>query len=356
MFKKYLLAFISFNVLTLPVLTLPVFAQRIHPTQQNEPNAIYPAGETTTQTTAQTTKQGANNLQQQAGNQQQKIQAVNTNKVYKPKVVAPEMDFNPDAPNSLPLTADEQEAISRRQRWSRSVAVSPFVGGQGAIQFVYGAQDPTIVCAVREVCDIALQHGEQLNSISVGDATRWNVVPAITGTGDNETEHLIIKPLSVGSETSMVVTTDRRTYHFLLHSHATTFMPYVSFSYPEDMQIKLAALKAKEQKERQDRTIPETGEYLGNLNFNYCLKGHAEFKPVRVYDDGVKTIIQFPTAVPVTDAPVLLVDSPFAKSPGLVNSRLQSNRLIVDKIFSKAVLIAGVGGHQQKITIYRGGC
>lgn len=268
----------------------------------------------------------------------------------------PHLDFDPDLLKTLTLTPDEKTAIRKREKWTHSVAVSPFIGAKGSVKFVFGAQDPTIMCAVRQVCDVALQAGEQLNSISVGDPTRWTIVPAITGSGDNAIEHLIIKPLVSGSETSMVVTTDRRTYHFLLQSSNTDFMPYVSFAYPEDIQARLAALKAKEQKERQERTIPETGEYLGNLNFNYCIKGHAEFKPVRVYDDGVKTLIDFPPSVPVTDAPTLLVKSPFAKTPGLVNSRLQNNRLIVDKIFSEAVLIAGVGSHQQKIKIYRGGC
>ncbi|MBO7072615.1 MAG: P-type conjugative transfer protein TrbG, partial [Acetobacter sp.] len=246
--------------------------------------------------------------------------------------------------------------ISKREQWTHSVAVSPFIGAKGSVKFVFGAQDPTIMCAVRQVCDVALQAGEQLNSISVGDPTRWAIVPAITGSGTNAIEHLIIKPLVSGSETSMVVTTDRRTYHFLLQSSDTDFMPYVSFAYPEDIQARLAALKAKEQKERQDRTIPETGEYLGNLNFNYCIKGKASFKPVRVYDDGVKTLIDLPPSVPVTDMPSLLVKSPFTKTPGLVNIRLQNNNLIVDKTFNEAVLIAGVGSHQQKIKIYRGGC
>ena len=268
----------------------------------------------------------------------------------------PHVDFDLDLTKALTLTPDEKTAISKREQWTHSVSVSPFIGAKGSVKFIFGAQDPTIVCAVRQVCDIALQAGEQLNAMNVGDSTRWNIVPAITGSGTNAIEHLIIKPLVSGSETSMVVTTDRRTYHFLLQSSDTDFMPYVSFAYPEDIQARLAALKAKEQKERQDRTIPETGEYLGNLNFNYCIKGKASFKPVRVYDDGVKTLIDFPPSVPVTDMPSLLVKSPFTKTPGLVNSRLQNNNLIVDKTFNEAVLIAGVGSHQQKIKIYRGGC
>jgi type IV secretion system protein VirB9 len=37
----------------------------------------------------------------------------------------------------------------------------------------------------------------------------------------------------------------------------------------------------------------------------------------------------------------------------MVNYRLQGNRYVVDSIFAKAVLIAGVGSSQTKVTIER---
>ncbi|MBL3217303.1 P-type conjugative transfer protein TrbG, partial [Klebsiella pneumoniae] len=71
----------------------------------------------------------------------------------------------------------------------------------------------------------------------------------------------------------------------------TKFMPYVSFTYPEDAQAKWDAIRTREAKHLRDNTIPQTGEYLGNLDFNYEINGSASWKPVRVYNDGVKTII-----------------------------------------------------------------
>ncbi len=68
-------------------------------------------------------------------------------------------------------------------------------------------------------------------------------------------------------------------------------MPYVSFTYPEDAQAKWDAIRTREAKHLRDNTIPQTGEY-GNLDFNYEISGSAK-RPVRVYNDGVKTIIQF---------------------------------------------------------------
>lgn len=261
-----------------------------------------------------------------------------------------------DASKNPALTQDEKTAVSKRRAWNKTAAVTPSIARGGAIQFVYGTQEPSVICAVMQVCDIALQPGEQMNSINLGDSARWNVDPAVTGNGDNEVQHLIVKPLDVGLDTSMVVATDRRTYHIRLRSHRSTFMPVVTFAYPEDAQAKLEALARREIKDRQDRTIPGTGEYLGNLDFNYCSKGKAPWKPVRTYNDGRKTIIELPDNVPQSEAPTLLVESPYSSSPGLVNSRLQNNRFIVDQLFDKAILIVGVGGDQRKITITRGKC
>jgi len=187
--------------------------------------------------------------------------------------------------NNPILTSQEKTAIAIAKRWEEgaSIGMNPVSGPNGAIHFLYGAQQPSIVCAVLQVCDVALQAGELVNSIHLGDTARWTVEPAITGTGPAETQHLIIKPMDVGLETSLVVTTNRRTYHFKLRSHRTEYMPQVAFTYPEDALAKWDAIRISERHEREQNTIPQTGEYLGNLNFDYDLDGDAAWMPVRVF-------------------------------------------------------------------------
>lgn len=258
------------------------------------------------------------------------------------------------------LTPQERAAIDIVKRWNAGAAtgMKPVAGSNGTIKFLYGAQQPSIVCAVLQVCDVALQPGEQVNSIHLGDTARWTVEPAITGSGASETQHLIIKPMDVGLETSLVVTTNRRTYHLKLRSHRTEYMPQVSFTYPEDTLAKWDAIQRRETQERTDRTIPQTGEYLGDLSFDYDLSGSASWKPVRVYNDGRKTIIEMPSAMEQTEAPSLLV---VRREGGLfrdeetvmVNYRVQGNRYIVDTVFDHAILIAGVGNGQDRVTITR---
>lgn len=259
------------------------------------------------------------------------------------------------------LTPQEKAAIAIAQKWQAASAtgIKPVSGTDGSIRYLFGAQEPSIVCAVLQVCDVELQAGEQVNSIHLGDTARWTVEPAITGSGPAEIQHLIIKPMDVGLETSLIVTTNRRTYHFRLRSHRTQFMPRVAFTYTEDARVKWDALKTREGKEKQERTLPQTGEYLGDLNFAYSVDGSVAWKPVRVYNDGRKTIIQMPAAMAQTEAPTLLV---VRKDGGLftddetvlVNYRIQGDRYIVDTIFDKALLIAGVGSGQDRVVITRG--
>lgn len=261
---------------------------------------------------------------------------------------------------NLVLTRQEKDAIAIAQRWrtGSSTGMQPVPGEDGAIRFLFGAQQPGIVCAVLQVCDIELQAGEQVNSIHLGDTARWTVEPAITGSGPAEVQHLIIKPLDVGLETSLIVTTSRRTYHFRLRSHRSEFMPRIAFTYAEDAAAKWDAIKTRDSREKQERTIAQTGEYLGDLSFAYAVTGSAPWKPVRVYNNGSKTIIQMPQAMAQTEAPTLLV---VRKDGGLfsedetamVNYRLQGDRYIVDTVFDKAILIAGAGRTQDKITITR---
>jgi type IV secretion system protein TrbG len=258
------------------------------------------------------------------------------------------------------LTPQEKAAMAIAKRWGAGTAtgMKPVPGTNGTIRFMWGAQQPSIVCAVLQVCDVALQPGEQVNTIHLGDTSRWTVDPAITGSGAAEVQHLIIKPHDVGLETSLVVTTNRRSYHLRLRSHRAEYMPQVSFMYPEDALSKWEAIKTRERQERTERTIPQTGEYLGELSFEYELSGSAPWKPVRVYNDGRKTIIELPGTMQQIEAPSLLV---VRKEGGLfsddetviVNYRVQGNRYIVDAVFDRAILIAGVGGSQDRITIAR---
>lgn len=262
--------------------------------------------------------------------------------------------FSKNAPK---LTEQEKAALAIAQKWQATSAtgMKPFAGPDGMVRFVFGVQQISVVCAVLKVCDIELQPGEQLNNLNGGDP-RYIVEPAVSGSGPTEVLHLILKPQDVGLDTNLIVTTNRRAYHINMRSSRTEYMARVGFIYPEDAQAKWDALKTREVKLRQDQTIPQTKENINDLSFAYDIKGSASWKPVRVYNDGVKTIIQMPATMAQTEAPTLLV---VRKEGGLfsddetvtVNYRVQGDRYIVDSVFQKAILIAGVGRSQDRVTI-----
>ena len=274
---------------------------------------------------------------------------------------AGEQKASPDdlyfADESVQLTAKERNALAIAKSWQQGdvMAENPVIGQDGSIEYLFGAEQPNIVCAVMQITDIELERGESVTSVNLGDSVRWQVQPAVSG---GDVTHILVRPKQVGLETSMVVTTDRRTYHIRLSSDRTQYMPRVKFFYIEDAISKWRAIQSAAAAKRETATIPETNEYLGDLDFGYTVSGRASWKPVRVYNDGVKTIIEMPDTFQQKDAPTLLVVRKegriFSKSEQvLVNYRVQNRRYIVDAVFDQAVLVVGVGGNQERVTITR---
>lgn len=255
------------------------------------------------------------------------------------------------------LTDKEVQAIQIAEAWNRGeeITCNPVVGPDGSIEFLFGAERPSIVCAVMQLTDIELQAGEKLLSVNLGDSVRWLVEPALSG---EDTTHILLRPRQVGLDTAMIVTTDRRTYHLRLRSHRSEYMPRVRFSYMEDSLAKWELLKNRSAAQRKVDTIPETNEYLGDLYFGYSILGKAPWKPVRVYDDSVKTIIEMPDRMKQTEMPVFRVVRKnhrlFGKAEKvIVNLRAQGNRFIVDAIFDEGELVTGVGRNQIRVVIKR---
>jgi type IV secretion system protein TrbG len=244
------------------------------------------------------------------------------------------------------MSANESKGTKLSGQWRGSSGLVTR-GDDGKVIFLFGETQPSVVCSPLQVCDIELQGGEIVRDVLVGDTVRWKVEPATSGAASGQAIHLVVKPSEPGLVTSMVVTTSRRTYHIQLKSHPTQYMARIGFEYPEDVSTKLADINAR----------LETGGIAGSapdrLNFSYSMSGRSSWKPKRVYSDGQKTYIQFPRTISGQDAPVLFVVS--GGQNRIVNYRMKNDMMIVDYAIDQAILISGVGWHQQKITINRRG-
>ena len=94
---------------------------------------------------------------------------------------------------SAPLNAKEAASARAAAAW-RNHTDRPIRGEDGVLRWTFGASLPSVVCSPLQVCDVALQPGEQISEIHVGDKVRWNVMPGVSGFGAGRTTHLIIKP------------------------------------------------------------------------------------------------------------------------------------------------------------------
>lgn len=239
-------------------------------------------------------------------------------------------------------------AIARKYSSDGSMAIRPSVGDNGSVRYMLNS-NPSIVCAVLQVCDIALQPGENVNSINLGDTARWNIEPAKSGSGAGEIFHVLVKPLDSGLTTTLFIATDRRTYHIRLKSHKTQYMPAVAFNYPEENQAKWDQYLKRDNYVREATTLA-SGQTTTNLNFNYTMSGESpRWKPVRVYNDGNKTYLEMPSTLGQGEAPTLLILQDGEQT--LVNYRVEGNRYVVDSLFDSAILITGVGRNQTKVTV-----
>ncbi|HEY2541112.1 MAG TPA: P-type conjugative transfer protein TrbG [Stellaceae bacterium] len=260
---------------------------------------------------------------------------------------------------SAPLDAKERHAVFLARRW-RNRAEMPQRGEDGVVRFLYGATLPTIVCAPLQVCNLALQPGEIVHDVEVGDSVRWKISPSISGNGSSRTTHLIVKPVDAGLVTSLDIATDRRTYAIKLVSTRSEWMPLVAFNYPDDMQRQWAAYRQAAAFGAAADTLP-TGENVANLDFGFQLSGDdPPWRPVRVYTDGAKTYIEFPRSIGFSAAPALVaLDSDggwFASGdPQMVNYRMVGDRYVVDRVLDHAELISGVGSGQTRVVITRHG-
>src|SRR5271166_3041215 len=283
----------------------------------------------------------------------------------------------------LTLTIDEAAGVEMTREWrDRAKEFESQNMTDGAVEFRWPAEIPSIVCAVLQVTDVALEPGEAITSVSTGDNLRWSVEAVVSGEGAAQQPHLIIKPFDRGLATSVIVTTTRRTYRLTLRSTDQQYMHAVSFTYPSEPE-KQATL-APEQKAKvnvaltQEVDPPATpekkvagkaggelprgsrvrGDPPGHPEFTqdrdtYRISGNPRWRPINVYNDGRKTYVVMTEEMTKTEAPAMLVlrrnNYLFGYDKVLANYRVQHKTYIVDTVFDRAILVSG----RDKVTLTR---
>jgi type IV secretion system protein VirB9 len=248
------------------------------------------------------------------------------------------------------LSRTETRGTTLSRQWRNTPGIMTY-GPDGKVIYLFGQSQPTIVCSPLQVCELELQAGEVVRDVLVGDTVRWKITAASSGAEDGQHIHMVIKPHAAGLETSMVITTSRRTYHIKLKSDPTQYMARIAFSYPEDGGW--SGTSSFQQLNTRTGSMPGSNAGAENLSFAYEVDGDARWRPTRVYTDGIKTYIQFSAAIGSGDAPDLYVVT--GGENRIVNYRVKGSVMIVDYVFDRAVLLSGVGNDQERVTIDRRG-
>ena len=267
----------------------------------------------------------------------------------------------------------------------------------GLVTFTYGSGIPTVVCALLELTDLAFEKGESILSVQLGDSVRWNIESAISGSANDSVEHLIVKPLEAGLKTSMLITTDRRTYHIRLKSTEADFMPAVVFSYPNSLKL------PSKKHYGDDSYLQYTSNYVSNedhndnsetnsslknyssvqnvsyegnsrpalnvaatyndstqrRNYNYSVDGDSKIIPQNVYDDGKRTFIVMNNPINSSYLPVLQEISSESflffgeDKTNTINFTYFDNTFVVDGIYSHLRLISKNGEEKQSADVVR---
>jgi type IV secretion system protein VirB9 len=223
--------------------------------------------------------------------------------------------------------------------------------------------EPTVDCAPLRTTDIQLQPGETITDVALGDTERWMATPAASGDPRNAVPHLAVKPQVLGIETNLTIYTTRHIYHLLLRSRGRA-MQEVEFYYPDELIAAMKDADSAAANAKQEAVDPpgESNDIVkiaavdpAQINFSYTVAGpNVPWKPVRAFDDGSHVYVQMPAGMKSSEAPALLINA--GSGSQMVNYRVKGNYYVVDRLFSDAILVAGVGRDQDRVTIsYAGG-
>ena len=117
-----------------------------------------------------------------------------------------------------------------------------------------------------ELTSIFLEPGEQIvNPPAAGDTSNFMVGTTYDIENGQQVQHVLVKAVYPGHDTTLSINTDRRSYTFHVLSYDKIWMPLVSFNYPMDF-----AEKMKKQTAEQQSSIRLYGP-LTSLDFAYAI-------------------------------------------------------------------------------------
>lgn len=177
-----------------------------------------------------------------------------------------------------------------------------------------------IYCRPGFETDVQLQHDEEIVNVIAGDPARWSI-RTVNGA---IMPHIYIKPIQLGIETNLIVTTNKRSYQISLRAERE-FNPIVNWTYP---------LNGRNEYEKKD--VPVEVESVNQLSFAYRISKKYKWKPDFVFNDGFRTYIHMP-ANALEKSPAIFIRNPDGMFT-LVNYTVKNGNYILDRVVDDAEL------------------
>lgn len=292
------------------------------------------------------------------------------------KPAVEKVEFPPKLEVGIPV-----QPLSKRQKKAVGIAkkrindsLMPTQGADGSVVYMYGHTIPDLVCAPGNWCTIQLEKGEIVvgpdgkpdANVFITDGANWWV--RLSARGDRKAMYtdVLVSPKYPGTRASMSLATNKgRRYTISLRSTESQWMPLMTFTYPDD-EVRLAnaaytrAVGSAGNGQQHTATGIAAGVDIAALDSSFEIDGDEAFRPAAVYTDGVRTIIDFGRVL--DDMPILVGignDGGLFSDPSryVLNVSVISggSKLLVDGVFTKAALVAGVGSDQKEVLITRRG-
>ena len=216
----------------------------------------------------------------------------------------------------------------------------------GARIYVY--QEAAVYAAIAtpgRITDIVLEPGEVLTgALAAGDTARWVIGDTASGAGETRRVHVMVKPTLPNLSTNLIINTDRRSYHLELRASTTTWNNQVSWRYAPKVEAVATV---------DFRSAPEPLD-VARINLAYRIEGdRPSWRPLRVFDDGMRTYVEFKDGMALGDLPPLYLLGGDGKSAELVNYHVDGRRLVVDRLFDRAELRLGVRKSAMRVRLVR---
>lgn len=247
----------------------------------------------------------------------------------------------------------EDAAVAQAKIWQSGGKAHPIMSSDGKVIFAYGQSMPKLTCSPTRACDVEMQPTEKVKKIVLGDSVNWKWEAASSVERGQPVQHVVFQPLDGDVESNAIIFTDHRTYHIKLYApkQEGAYLNRVGFYYPQDLvqswdeqEGSVSAAQAKE--ERQN--VLSTPVSIDKLDFDYRIEGSsdADFKPVRVFNDGERVYMEMPDSLRTGENPVLLLLDEKDQAM-VVNYRREDDQdakkihYVVDKLFARCELRSG---------------